>query len=78
MSMHPSLGEIANELHVPVVPVANTPNAEMLQVGKARVGLFKPWVASMDEGWTRFVLEQYEFPLVNISNEQIRSGEFTD
>jgi hypothetical protein len=32
----------------------------------------------MDEGWTRWVLEQYDFPLVNLSNEQIRSGEFTD
>jgi hypothetical protein len=73
-----ALGEIADELHVPVVPLPNTPSAEMLQVKSARVGLFKPWVASMDEGWTRFVLEQYEFPLATISNEQIRSGEFTD
>ena len=32
----------------------------------------------MDEGWTRWVLEQYDFPMVNLSNEQIRSGEFTD
>jgi len=73
-----SLASIADDLHVPVVPLANTPSAEMLQVESARVGLFKPWVASMDEGWTRFVLEQYEFPLATISNEQIRSGAFTD
>jgi len=73
-----TLAEIADELHVPVAPLAKTPSAEMLQVESARVGLFKPWVASMDEGWTRFVLEQYEFPLATISNEQIRSGEFTD
>jgi len=73
-----ALGEIANELHVPVVPLAIAPDAELLQVGSARVGLFKPWVASMDEGWTRFVLENYEFPLATISNEQIRSGDFAD
>jgi hypothetical protein len=72
------LAELADELHVPVVPLASAPSTEMLRVESARVGLFKPWVASMDEGWTRFVLEQYGFPLVNISNEQIRSGEFTD
>jgi hypothetical protein len=72
-----ALGDIANELHVPVVPLATTPNAELLQIVSARVGLFKPWVASMDEGWTRFILENYEFPLVTISNEQIQSGEFT-
>ena len=73
-----TLGDIANELHVPVVPMANTPDTGLLQVGSARVGLFKPWVASMDEGWTRFVLEQYEFPLTTISNEQIRSGDFAN
>jgi len=69
---------IADDLHVPVVPVATTPDVPMWRVGSARVGLFKPWVASMDEGWTRFVLENYDFPLTNLTNEQIRSGEFTD
>jgi len=73
-----TLSEIADELHVPVVPLAIAPKTELLQVGGARVGLFKPWVANIDEGWTRFVLEQYEFPLATISNEQIRSGEFTN
>jgi hypothetical protein len=31
----------------------------------------------MDEGWTRFVLEQYGFPFVNLANEDIRSGAFS-
>jgi hypothetical protein len=72
------LTHIANELHVPVVSLSKAPNSELLQVNAARVGLFKPWVASMDEGWTRFVLENYEFPLTTLSNEKIRSGEFVD
>jgi hypothetical protein len=71
-----TLTEIATELHVPVVPLTTEPETGLLAVDGVRVGLFKPWVASMDEGWTRFVLEQYEFPLTSISNEQIRSGEF--
>ena len=73
-----TLIEIADELHVPVVSVTSAPEAELMAVAGSRVGLFKPWVASMDEGWTRFVLEQYEFPMETISNEQIRSGNFAD
>ncbi len=75
---HDTLVDIAADLHVPVVSLASPPETAMISVARARVGLFKPWVASMDEGWTRFVLEQYEFPMVTLSNEQIRSGEFTD
>ncbi len=73
-----ALAVIAGELQVPVVPVVQEPAAPMWRVARARVGLFKPWVASMDEGWTRFVLEAYEFPLVSLANEHIRSGEFAD
>ncbi len=71
-----ALAVIAGELQVPVVPVVHAPVETMWKVGGARVGLFKPWVASMDEGWTRFVLENYEFPFVSLANEQIRSGAF--
>jgi len=71
------LATLADELDLPTREVAETPE-KLSAIGAQRVGLFKPWVASMDEGWTRWVLEQYEFPLVNLANEQIRSGEFTD
>ncbi len=39
-----------------------------------RVGLYKPWAASMDEGWTRFVLEQYGFEPMTLDNKAVRAG----
>lgn len=39
-----------------------------------RVGLYKPWAASMDEGWTRFLLEQYGFEPKTLDNKTIRAG----
>jgi hypothetical protein len=39
-----------------------------------RVGLYKPWMASMDEGWTRFVLEQYGFEPKTLDNKTVRAG----
>ena len=32
---------------------------------KPRIGLFQPWTGSMDEGWTRWVLEQYGFESID-------------
>jgi hypothetical protein len=39
-----------------------------------RVGVYKPWLASMDEGWTRFVLEQYGFEPKTLDNKAVRAG----
>ena len=37
-----------------------------------RVGLFRPWAPSMDEGWVRWLLEQYGFPFRNLTNADVR------
>ncbi|MFB3854032.1 MAG: M14 family zinc carboxypeptidase [Vicinamibacterales bacterium] len=39
-----------------------------------RVALYQPWTASMDEGWTRWVLEQYEFAPKVLHNADIKAG----
>jgi hypothetical protein len=39
-----------------------------------RVGLYRSWAASMDEGWTRFLLEQYGFAPRTLDNAAVRAG----
>ncbi|MCC7054018.1 MAG: hypothetical protein IT355_12210 [Gemmatimonadaceae bacterium] len=39
-----------------------------------RVGLYKPWTASMDEGWTRWLFDQKGVPYSNVSDSTIRGG----
>jgi hypothetical protein len=43
-----------------------------------RVGLYKPWAASMDEGWTRFLLEQYGFEPKSLDNKAVQKGALRD
>jgi len=38
------------------------------------VGVYKSWAAAIDEGWTRFVLEQYGFQPKTLDNAAIRAG----
>jgi len=33
-----------------------------------RIGLYKPWAVSMDEGWTRLVLDTHDFKYTNLDN----------
>ncbi len=70
------LQAIATELHLPITSLSSPPSGKHLRVGPSRVGLYKPWVASMDEGWTRFLLEKYEFPHISLSNQDIQESSF--
>ena len=50
-----------------------------LQVAvQPRTALYQPWTASMDEGWTRFVLDEFEVPFSSIHNAEIRAGNLRD
>ncbi len=44
------------------------------RLSRPRLGLYRPWDPSMDEGWTRWLLERYDFPLQNLYNADIQAG----
>lgn len=48
------------------------------ELRQPRLGLYKPWVANMDEGWTRWVLEAHEFPYRNLTDAEIRAGSLAE
>jgi hypothetical protein len=37
-----------------------------------RVGLYMPWTANMDEGWTRYVLREFEFAVDTLRNADLQ------
>ncbi len=48
------------------------PPASARNIARPRVGLYRPWMASMDEGWTRWMLERYGFDVVNLTPSDFR------
>ena len=44
-----------------------------------RIGMYSPWTGgNMDEGWTRWVLEQYDFGQTTLHNADIRAGKLRE
>src|SRR5688572_20742561 len=41
---------------------------------KPKVATYKPWQASMDEGWTRWLLDTYGVTVTGLSNKDIQKG----
>jgi hypothetical protein len=54
-------------------PVAAVP-AGAIPLAAPRVGVYRSWAATNDEGWTRFVLEQYGFEPKTLDNATVRAG----
>lgn len=49
--------------------------AGALALRAPRIGLYQPWTGgNMDEGWTRWVLEQYGFASTALHNADVRAG----
>jgi hypothetical protein len=65
---------IASGLGLRVTGVTRKPAGTLIGVGTARIGLYKPWTANEDEGWTRWVLEQREFRVATILDDEVRAG----
>jgi hypothetical protein len=51
-----------------------TESAPGRAVRQPRIGLYQPWNGSMDEGWTRWVLEQYGFAFVPVHPEDFKTS----
>jgi hypothetical protein len=75
---HRQAEDLSQTLVLPVVALDEKPQGKALRIRGQRIGLFKPWVASMDEGWTRWLLEQYEFPYLSLNNDDVKEGSFAD
>src|SRR5204862_4790105 len=65
---------IAADLGLRADGVKGRPPQSTLPIARPRLALYKPWVENIDEGWTRWILERYEFSFRNVSDADLRAG----
>ncbi len=51
---------------------AKLPNPVKKQL---RTGVYKGWVPSMDEGWTRFVFDNFQIPYTSVRDADVKKGD---
>ena len=69
---------VASALGLQVTTAANAAGATARRLRAPRIALYQPWTGSMDEGWTRWVLEQHEFPYTTLHNADVKAGALRD
>jgi hypothetical protein len=74
-SVSPAFMEkLAKELNLEITGISENPKVEAYTLKKPRVGVYQSWGTSEEEGWTRLVLEQHEFPYTSLHDADIRAG----
>ncbi len=47
-------------------------------VKQPRVAIYEPWSGNIDEGWTRWIMEQFHFKFTRLHNPDIQDGHLRD
>ncbi|HSF15767.1 MAG TPA: M14 metallopeptidase family protein [Vicinamibacteria bacterium] len=69
------LARIASETGVRFESAGQEPRAAMHDVKRMRVAMYQRYRGgSMDEGWTRFLLERFAFPYSTLHDEDVKRG----
>ncbi|MGE3956901.1 MAG: M14 metallopeptidase family protein [Vicinamibacterales bacterium] len=73
-NVEPTVAAIARDLGLRADGLKGKVPQGLQPIGRARVAVYKPWTASIDEGWTRFLLERFEFRFASLTDQQVRAG----
>jgi Zinc carboxypeptidase len=69
--------ELARKHSLPLQAVAQKP-ADAVATRKPRLGLYRAWQPSIDEGWSRWILEDYGFAPITLRNGDVQAGHLRD
>ncbi|MEW6006034.1 MAG: M14 metallopeptidase family protein [Stygiobacter sp.] len=73
-----AINELAKEFHLKIYSAYVKEQSLLKELKKVRVALYQPYTANMDEGWTRLLLENYQFDFKNIYNKDFKNKKLKD
>ena len=67
---------LSTELGLNFIGINEQPK-DLSSLNTPKIGLYKSWVANMDEGWTRWLLENYGFTIDTLHNVDIQEKDLS-
>jgi hypothetical protein len=65
---------VARDLGIRVFVTLRLPSQGLADVPRPRIAIYQPWQSNMDEGWTRWVLEAYDFEYTVLHPQDLRAA----
>lgn len=72
------LREIAEDGGTDAFQIGNVADLDVYRLKNVRLGVYRPNVSSMDEGWARWVLEEFGFEYTTLTTTDVKQGNLRD
>ncbi|WP_419213150.1 M14 family metallopeptidase [Maribacter sp. X9] len=72
-----SIDSLASTYGLELTGLSSKPDVELTKIHSPKVGLYKSWVSNMDEGWTRFVMDEYAFETDTLHDRDIQTADLS-
>jgi len=72
------IAEIARGTGTDAAAIEGPIDIAVYRQSRVRLGVYQPWTANMDEGWARWVLEEFAVEFTTLLNPDIRQGNLRD
>lgn len=64
-------------LGLDVQGLSTAPNVETVDLSQPKVATYMSWMANMDEGWTRFMLEKHNLQIDTLHNAEVKKNDLS-
>lgn len=72
------VADVSEAAGIDVQSIDRPLSLETVEQGRPRTGVYASWQASIDEGWTRWILEQYGFRFTTLHDNDVKQGDLID
>ncbi len=72
------IAKLSENLGIEIKATDKFKTSELIQIKKKRIGIYQPWITSMDEGWARLVLDSFYFDYKTLHNQDIKDKKWIE
>ncbi|MEX2584986.1 MAG: M14 metallopeptidase family protein [Balneolaceae bacterium] len=69
--------ELSREYGLSVQSLFERPSVPLNRLEPPKVGMYQSWTSNIDEGWTRWIFDNYGFDYTTLRDEDIRKGDLS-
>jgi hypothetical protein len=65
---------LLDKWHLTAYGIENTADISKVPLKNPRIGIYQSWRSNMDEGWTRYVFDDFEIPFTTLHNKDFKAS----